>query len=77
MGSKPTRLRVYREGKQFIVDPVNMPGSPSIGRGTTLLEAYGSFFIEHQKALGIEVIDVEPSAQAAEVQRRKDALSSR
>jgi hypothetical protein len=75
MNTVPLKLRVYRMGKLVYVEPVNLPGSPSIGIGTTLLEAFGSFFITYQKALGVEEIEIDPSAQADEDKRRKDALS--
>lgn len=57
------------EGSGFVVDPVDEPGSPPVGRGRTMHEAYGSFLIAYQKRLGLE-IEVDPSAEAAEQQRR-------
>lgn len=46
------------------VDPVEFPGSPAVGRGSTIEEALGNFLICYQKELGLE-ITVDESAQKA------------
>jgi hypothetical protein len=65
--------------KQFGIleaDPVELPGSPSVGRGKTIEETLGNFLIAYQKELGLEII-VDESAQRAENKRRRDALKNR
>jgi hypothetical protein len=70
------RVQVSKQGDTFVVDPVDLSGSPKIGRGTTLVEALGNFLIAYQKELGLE-FEIDPTAQAAEDQRRMDALNQR
>jgi hypothetical protein len=63
---------------QFQVEPKGAPGSPKVGRGRTLVEAFGDFLIAYQKELGITEIDLAaPEAQHAEAARRKRELSRR
>lgn len=71
------RIQVSKRGKHFIVDPVDQPGSPAVGVGRTLKEAFGEFLIAQQKALGITEIVIDPSAQSAENNRRRKALEQR
>lgn len=61
---------------QFEVDPVDLPGSPKIGRGRTMLEALGSFLICYQDALNL-TIEVDETAKPAEKRRRRRELSKR
>jgi len=63
-------------GKRFVVDPIDMPGSPAVGVGATMVEALGDFAICYQTELGLDIV-VDESAQAAENQRREDALAQR
>jgi hypothetical protein len=70
------KLMVRQQNGRFEVDPVNLTGSPKVGRGATLLEALGDFLILYQGELGL-VLDVDASAQAAEQQRREQALAER
>jgi hypothetical protein len=58
------------------IDPVELPGSPSVGRGNTIEEALGNFLIAYQKELGLDS-EVDESAKKAEKKRRKDALAQR
>ena len=58
------------------VDPVELSGSPSVGRGKTIEEALGNFLIAYQKYLGLDIV-VDESAQKAENKRRRDALAQR
>lgn len=53
----------------FEADPVDRPGSPSVGRGRTMLEAYGNFLIQYQHELGLRIV-VDSSAWDAEERRR-------
>lgn len=52
------------------------PGSPTVGRGRTMLEAIGSYFHNHQTELGIE-FEVDSTALAAEMRRRSRELNKR
>jgi hypothetical protein len=54
----------------FEADPVDRSGSPRVGRGRTLLEAYGNFLIQYQDELGLKLV-VDSSAWDAENRRRK------
>jgi hypothetical protein len=58
------------------VDPVELPGSPSVGHGKTIEEALGNFLIAYQKELGLDIV-VDESAKKAEKKRRRDALAQR
>jgi len=62
--------------KSYEVDPVELCGSPSVGRGQTMLEALGNFLICYQKELGLDIV-VDGSAQAAEKERRRRELAKR
>ena len=66
------RVVLSKQGDSFLVDPVDKPGSPRVGRGRTMLEAYGNFLIQYQDELGL-LIEVDPSGQAAEDRRRSKA----
>lgn len=65
-----------RYSSGFVADPVDEPGSPPVGRGTTITEALGDFLVHYQAELGVE-IEVDESAVAAEQARREAALSQR
>lgn len=53
----------------FEADPVDRHGSPPVGRGRTMLEAYGQFLIHYQHELGLKIV-VDSSAWDAESRRR-------
>lgn len=43
------KLTIEREeGEDFVVDDPNEPGSPYVGRGKTVAEAVGNWFINNQ-----------------------------
>jgi hypothetical protein len=71
------KVVIKSHGKgQIEVDPVELAGSPTVGRGKTIEEALGNFLISYQKELGLD-ITVDESAQKAENKRRRDALAQR
>lgn len=70
------KVLIRRRGNQFEADPVDLPGSPPVGRGATIIEALGNFLISYQHDLGLE-IEVDETAKAAEQQRRSESLSDR
>lgn len=70
------RVVIKAEGERFVVDPVDKSGSPAVGRGASMVEALGDFVICYQTELGLDIV-VDESAQAAENQRREDALAQR
>jgi hypothetical protein len=65
-----------RQGDSFTVDPIDLSGSPRVGRGRTMLEAYGDFLIGYQEKLGLR-IEVDESAKPAEMKRRGRELNKR
>ena len=70
------KVVIKKQGGVLIADPVEKPGSPSIGMGKTIEECMGNFLIAYQKELGLEII-VDESAKPAENKRRRDALAQR
>lgn len=70
------KILIRQRGDRFEADPVNLPGSPAVGKGATIVEALGDFLISYQQDLGLE-IEVDETAKAAEQQRRSEALSQR
>lgn len=69
-------LTVDKEGEMFVVDDLSEPGSPVVGRGRTLKESIGDYFINNQKQFGVE-FEVKPQAQLAEHRRRAKANKER
>ncbi len=55
------KVVIKREGDGFCLDPVDLPGSPYVGRGETLVAAMGNFMSLYAKELGLK-IEVEPEA---------------
>jgi len=72
----PIDVEIRKESALFVVDPKNLPGSPSIGRGVVFDSALGDFLRAYQKELGLN-ITVHESALPAEMARRRRALASR
>jgi hypothetical protein len=70
------KIVIKDHGGSIEVDPVELPGSPAVGRGSTIAEALGNFLICYQKELGLE-IEVDDSAKKAEKKRRRDELAKR
>lgn len=70
------KIAISKEGDDFVVDPIDIPGSPRVGRGKTMMEALGAFFHAHQKTFDV-TFEVDPSAQQAEDTRRRLALVQR
>lgn len=71
----PMKLQISKRGTRFEVDPVEMPGSPPVGKGESVAEALGDFLIFYQARLGIE-IEVDPSVGQAEQQRVNEAIAT-
>ncbi len=70
------KLTISKEGALFVVDDKSRTGSQPVGRGKTMIEAIGSFFHNNQSQLDIE-FEVEPSAERAEMTRRRRELAYR
>jgi hypothetical protein len=62
------KIKVSKPFDEFIVDPVDLPGSPFIGRGESIDKALGDFLWNYAKELGIE-IEIEQSAKDGERRR--------
>ncbi|MFM0616203.1 hypothetical protein PQR37_19240 [Paraburkholderia nemoris] len=62
------KIKISKRGTRFEVDPVEMPGSPPVGKGDSMAEALAEFLFFYQARLGIE-IEVDPSVGEAEQQR--------
>jgi hypothetical protein len=69
-------LTISKEGDRFVVDNKALPGTPYVGRGSSMKKAIGDYFINNQTQLGYS-FDIEPSAQKAEDKRRKKELAKR
>jgi hypothetical protein len=51
------KLKINKEtAGTFVVDAVDLPGSPPVGRGRTVGEAMGNFLMVYQERLGIEIV---------------------
>jgi hypothetical protein len=70
------KLRISKEDGRFMVNDPELPGSPYVGRGRTMLEAIGGFFHAHQTRLGID-FEVDDTAVPAEMRRRRRELRRR
>lgn len=68
------KVNVSEQYGEFIADPVDKSGMPTVGRGKTLLEALGAFLITYQSQLGV-VVEIEETAAQAEIKRRATANS--
>lgn len=56
------RVIIKMEGDRFCLDPVDSCGSPYVGRGETLVEAFGNFMSLYRKELGV-TIELSPEAE--------------
>jgi hypothetical protein len=70
------KLKISKDGAQFVVDDPTVPGSPVVGRGRTMKEAIGDYFHGNQTKLGLS-FDVDETAHPAEMRRRSRELSRR
>ena len=70
------RIKIYKLGSGYMVDPIDKPGSPSCGRGRTMDQAIADFIRIYQKELGLE-IEVDGSAMPTEMRRRQRELRKR
>ncbi len=70
------KLYINKYDGAFIVDAPARPGSPSVGRGRTMMEALGSWLHNNQDFVGV-VIDISDSVTATEVRRRQRELAKR
>lgn len=68
-------LYLFKQGGAFVVDDPFVPGSPPVGRGRTMKEAIGDWFINNQDTVGyaIDTAAVRP----VEIARIKRELSKR
>ncbi len=69
-------LTISKEGSLFTVDEPGRPGSPPVGRGRTMMEAFGNYLINNQAYLGL-TIKVDTTADATEQRRRVRELAKR
>lgn len=70
------KIKISKRGSRFEADPVDLPGSPPVGKGDTITEALGDFLRHYQAELGVQ-IEVDASAVEAEQKRRSDELEQR
>lgn len=70
------KICTKREYGEFIAEPVDLPGSPLVGKGANIKEALGDFLIHYQEQLGI-TIDVDATAEQAECDRRAVEFNKR
>lgn len=70
------KITVSKQGKTFIVDPTNLPGSPRVGVGYTMMAALGDFLIGYQKELGLQ-IEVSQECLKTEAHRRAKAMRAK
>lgn len=71
------KLKIIQHGPDsFEVQPVPAVGACIVGRGTSIIEAIGSYFHHAQEELGIEFV-LDKSAVEAEMARREDELAKR
>ena len=70
------KVKISKRGNCFEADPVEMPGSPPVGRGNSIKEALGDFLIHYQQQLGVD-FEVDKSAAEAEQVRRNEASLQR
>jgi hypothetical protein len=70
------KIEIKKIGNRFCADPIDRPGSPQCGWGSTMDAALGDFLRAYQDQLGV-VIEIDETAQKAETERRRKALSSR
>lgn len=70
------KIRISKREGRIEADPVDLPGSPAVGRGKTIPEALGNFVIAHQRRLGL-IIETDESAKADEEARRRQELHGR
>lgn len=70
------RIGIKREYGEVVAEPVDLPGSPPVGRGANIKEALGDFLIHYQEQLGIK-IEIDATAEQAERDRRVVELNKR
>lgn len=68
------KVKVSKRGNRFEADPVELPGSPPVGKGDSIMEALGDFLHQYRAELGVE-IELDGSARDAEQERRDAALA--
>lgn len=68
------KILVKKVGTKFMVDPIDLSGSPQMGFGSTMDAALGDFLRCHQERLGVEII-LDETAQKAEKERQRRELS--
>lgn len=70
------KVKISKRGNRFEAAPVEIPGSPPVGKGDSITEALGDFLRHYHAELGVD-IEVDASAQDAEQERRAAALAQR
>jgi predicted ATP-grasp superfamily ATP-dependent carboligase len=71
-----TVLTITKQDKNFIVDDTSRPGTPYIGRGRTMIEAIGDYFVQNQHLLDLR-FELDPQVQSTEKRRRARELAKR
>ena len=71
------KIKISKQHGWFVVDPVDSPGCPYMGRGHTMDAALADFLRIYQKELGIEEITLDDAAQKTELARRRRELAKR
>ena len=71
------KLKISKENKNtFLVENPALSGSPYVGRGRTMVEAIGNYFIVYQKEFGVE-FELTDEVQKTENNRRRSELAKR
>ncbi len=77
MNEKAMKIKISKgPSGGFVVDPVELPGSPPVGRGDSVTEAMGNFVAHYHKQMGLE-IEVDASAVEAVAQEHLDSATAR
>lgn len=69
-------IRISREDDHFLADVKSWPGSPSVGRGQTMMAALGDWLHHNRDKVGVSIA-VAPNAEPAEKRRQARELKKR
>ncbi|WP_199031399.1 hypothetical protein [Ralstonia sp. ASV6] len=70
------KIKISKEAGGYVVDPVDLPGIPPVGRGKTVSEAMGDFLAHYHVQMGLE-IELDLTAAEAGVQAQLEAATKR
>ncbi|MBP8276044.1 MAG: hypothetical protein KAX55_04040 [Propionivibrio sp.] len=71
------KIKISKDSRGgYMVDPVELPGMPPVGRGNSVTEAMGNFMAHYHKQIGL-VIEVDASAAEAASQEHLEVATAR